>query len=54
MVLAFLVGTTTVTSAVPCAPQAVTSAEWIAIQASISLLLDQGAGSIYLPVVLRH
>jgi hypothetical protein len=52
-ILAFLIGTISATSSVPSAPQAVTPAEWAAIQVSNSLLLDQGPASIYLPVVLR-
>ena len=51
---AFLLGTTTATGTVPAAPQALTPAEWAAIQASNSLLLDQGPFSTYLPVVLQH
>jgi hypothetical protein len=54
MVLAFLAGTATVSGSVPSAPRAVTLAQWAAIQASNSLLLDQGPMSIYLPVVRRH
>lgn len=54
LVGAFLLGTTTATSTGPAAPQALTPAEWAAVQASNSLLLDQGPFNTYLPVVLRH
>ncbi|MFN2243941.1 MAG: hypothetical protein ACK2U2_16730 [Anaerolineae bacterium] len=54
MALAFLVGTATVTGTVPSAPQAVTPAQWAAIETANSLLLDQGPVGVYLPVVLRR
>jgi hypothetical protein len=52
MILAFLVGTATVTGSVPSAPRAVTPAQWAAIEVANSLLLDQGPVGVYLPVVL--
>lgn len=54
MILAFLAGTATAYSSVPPAPQAVTLAQWAAIQTSSALLLDQGPASIHLPIVLRR
>lgn len=50
----FLLGTATITRSASAEPQALTLAEWAAIQASNSLLLDQGPFSTYLPVVLRY
>ncbi|MFN2289869.1 MAG: hypothetical protein ACK2UC_01640 [Anaerolineae bacterium] len=54
MVLAFWAGTTVASGSDAAAPQALTPAQWAAVQAANSLLLDQGPTSIYLPVVLRH
>ncbi|HSR31367.1 MAG TPA: hypothetical protein VLY63_12445 [Anaerolineae bacterium] len=54
VVLAFMLGTASVTGSVPSAPQAVTPAQWAAIQASNSLLLEQGPVGTYLPFVLRR
>jgi hypothetical protein len=54
VVLAFMLGTASVTGSVPSAPQAVTPAQWAAIEAANSLLLDQGPVGVYLPVVLRR
>jgi hypothetical protein len=54
VVVAFLAGAATVTGHAPAAPQALTLAQWAAVQASNSLLLDQGPLSTYLPIVLRH
>jgi hypothetical protein len=53
MVLAFLLGTVSVTGSVPSAPEAVTPSQWAAVQAANSLLLDQGPVGTYLPLVLR-
>jgi hypothetical protein len=55
MVLAFLAGVATASTGPP-EPQAVsvTVSEWTAIQTSNALLLDQGLGSVYLPIVLRR
>jgi len=54
MVLAFLLGTVSVTGSVPSSLEAVTPAQWAALKAANSLLLDQGPVGIYLPVVLRY
>lgn len=54
MAVAFLAGAATVTRSAPAVPQALTPAQWAAVQASNSLLLDEGPASVYLPVVLRH
>ncbi len=54
MVLAFLLGTVSVTGSVPAAPEALTPAQWAALQAANWLLLDQGPVGTYLPVVLRY
>jgi hypothetical protein len=51
---AFLLGTATATGTVPAAPQALTLAEWAAVEASNSLLLNQGPFRTYLPVVVRR
>jgi hypothetical protein len=55
MLLAFSLGTVSVTGSVPSAPEAVTLGQWAALQAANPLLLDQGQGpvGIYLPIVLR-
>lgn len=52
VVLAFMLGTAT--GSVPSAPQAVTPAQWAAVEVANSLLLDQGPAGVYLPVVLRR
>ncbi len=54
MLLAFLLGTVSVAGIVPSAPEALTPAEWAALQAATWLLLDQGPVGTYLPVVLRY
>ncbi len=53
-VLAFLLGTVSVTGSVPSSLEVVTPAQWAALQAANSLLLDQGPVGTYLPVVLRR
>lgn len=54
IVVAFWAGTTAASGSDPAAPQALTPAQWAAVQAANSLLLDQGPASTYLPIVLRH
>jgi len=54
MVLAFLLGTISVTGSIPSAPEAVTLTQWAAIRAANSLLLDQGPVGVYLPHVLQQ
>ncbi|MEJ2735921.1 MAG: hypothetical protein P8189_20540 [Anaerolineae bacterium] len=54
MVLAFLAGTATATGSAPAAIQALTPGQQAALQASHALLLDQGPGNVYLPLVLRN
>jgi hypothetical protein len=54
MVVTFWAGTTAASGSDLAPAQALTPAQWAAVQASNSLLLDQGPASIYLPVVLRQ
>ncbi len=54
MVLAFLLGTVSVTGSVPPSIEAVTPTQWAALHTANSLLLDQGPVGTYLPVVLRY
>jgi di/tricarboxylate transporter len=54
MVLAFLAGTATATVNAPAAVDALTDAQLAVLQASNVLLLDQGPGYVYLPLVLRN
>jgi hypothetical protein len=54
MVLAFLAGTATAIGSAPATVQALTNAQLAALQASNVLLLDQGPGYVYLPLVLRN
>ena len=54
LVLAFLAGTATATVGGPAAIEALTPGQWAAVQASNSLLLDQGPVGVYFPVVLRN
>jgi len=54
MVLAFLAGTATAVTSAPTAIEALTPAQFAVIQASNVLLLDQGPGYVYLPLVLRN
>ena len=54
MLLAFLLGTVSVTGSVPSSLEVVTQAQWAALQAANSLLLDQGPYGSYLPLVQRY
>jgi len=54
MMLAFLAGTVTATGSAPAAVEVLTHAQFAVLQASNVLLLDQGPGYVYLPLVLRN
>jgi len=53
MILAFLLGTVSVTGSVPSALEVLAPAQWAALEAANSLLLDQGPVGTYLPIILR-
>ena len=54
MVLAFMLGSTSVVKGDPPALMAVRMDEWVAIHTANTLLLDQGPLNVYLPVILEH